>query len=598
MSVQKVGCSRGQQKKVNRKLAKFQHVIKKEAGVNSSPIPTNNLAICNAGLVNGLTEESIFEYFSEFGPLSDILLLPGKSCSFLAYEDVKCAVAAYNALNGKLDIAQYNRPIYLLYVDQLPRLSETTIWDKLPPGLIIINDFISTAEEESLLKLCSFRDQLCGIMKNRLVEHFGFEFRYDINNVDKDKPLSCNVPCETNFLWARLQQTHPEFGQFQPDQLTVNCYSPGQGIPHHVDTHSAFESPIMCLSLASTIVMEFKNEGLHICSLLPRRSLLIMSGESRYNWTHGIVPRKFDVIRNKSAVGFTCLKRETRISFTFRKVLHGDCKCSFKAKCDQMKQNNINGNVAAQLEALHVHEVYENIADHFSDTRHKPWPNVLEFVQSFTYGDILVDVGCGNGKYLGHNKYIFDIGCDRSTGLVDICRGKKVETFITDCLSIPINDQYVDGVISIAVIHHLATEERRLKAIKEMVRILRIGGKGLIYVWAHEQIKNQKKSSYIMQCRKNRKETTLKHLDSSEGRQEVPLPGGIELPVHANRSNFKASDVLVPWKLKDDNKTFLRFYHVFGEHELEKMCQQINNIEIIRSYYDQGNWCISFRRVE
>lgn len=81
-------------------------------------------------------------------------------------------------------------------------------------------------------------------------------------------------------------------------------------------------------------------------------------------------------------------------------------------------------------------------------------------------------------------------------------------------------------------------------------------------------------------------------------RQEVPLPGGIELPIHVNRNNFKASDVLVPWKLKDDNKTFLRFYHVFEEHELEKMCQEIDNIDIVRSYYDQGNWCILFRRVK
>lgn len=26
-------------------------------------------------------------------------------------------------------------------------------------------------------------------LKHRRVKHYGFEFRYDINNVDKDKPL-------------------------------------------------------------------------------------------------------------------------------------------------------------------------------------------------------------------------------------------------------------------------------------------------------------------------------------------------------------------------------------------------------------------------
>lgn len=44
-------------------------------------------------------------------------------------------------------------------------------------------------------------------------------------------------------------------------------------------------------------------------------------------------------------------------------------------------------------------QVYEQIASHFSDTRHKPWPNVEKFVQNIPPGGILIDVGCGNGKY-------------------------------------------------------------------------------------------------------------------------------------------------------------------------------------------------------
>ena len=36
--------------------------------------------------------------------------------------------------------------------------------------------------------------------------------------------------------------------------------------------------------------------------------------------------------------------------------------------------------------------------------------------------------------------------------------------------------------MSIAVIHHLSTESRRLQAIQEINRILKIGGEALIYV--------------------------------------------------------------------------------------------------------------------
>ena len=58
---------------------------------------------------------------------------------------------------------------------------------------------------------------------------------------------------------------------------------------------------------------------------------------------------------------------------------------------------------AEALEIAHVHKVYEEIADHFSHTRHSPWPQVLTFIDSLSPGGILIDVGCGNGKYLNHN---------------------------------------------------------------------------------------------------------------------------------------------------------------------------------------------------
>ena len=42
-------------------------------------------------------------------------------------------------------------------------------------------------------------------------------------------------------------------------------------------------------------------------------------------------------------------------------------------------------------------------------------------------------------------------------------------------------------MISIAVIHHFSTPERRKEAIAELLRIVKPGGKVLIFVWAMEQ---------------------------------------------------------------------------------------------------------------
>ena len=65
------------------------------------------------------------------------------------------------------------------------------------------------------------------ILKHRKVKHYGFEFRYDINNVDKDQPLSEPIPsvCHSLFDMLLVKGYLSEY----PDQLTVNQYEPGQG---------------------------------------------------------------------------------------------------------------------------------------------------------------------------------------------------------------------------------------------------------------------------------------------------------------------------------------------------------------------------------
>ncbi len=58
---------------------------------------------------------------------------------------------------------------------------------------------------------------------------------------------------------------------------------------------------------------------------------------------------------------------------------------------------------------------------------------------------------------------------------------------VCDCLNLPYRNDQFDGIICIAVIHHLSTLARRQAAVVEMARILRPGGSMLLYVWAMEQ---------------------------------------------------------------------------------------------------------------
>ncbi|CAL8351591.1 unnamed protein product [Lota lota] len=142
---------------------------------------------------------------------------------------------------------------------------------------------------------------------------------------------------------------------------------------------------------------------------------------------------------------------------------------------------------ASALEREHVHRVYDKIAPYFNDSRYKAWPKVRQFLLDQPPGSLVADVGCGNGKYLGINKQVVILGCDVCRPLVDYAGSQGHEVQVCDGLHLPYRDGVFDAILSIAVIHHLSTMERRVRAIREMARCLRGGGRIMIYVWALEQ---------------------------------------------------------------------------------------------------------------
>lgn len=245
----------------------------------------------------------------------------------------------------------------------------------------------------------------------------------------------------------------------------------------------------------------------------------------------------------------------------------------------------VNEMEAEKLEMSYVHRTYDEIAEHFSATRYGCWPRVVEFLQSLPNGALLIDVGCGNGKYLSVDQNrIVSIGTDRSYNLLKICQQRNFETFFDDCLNVDrtLRHGLFDAAICIAVIHHLASEERRLQALLSLVNLLSVGGRALVYVWAFEQRLHGKASKYL-------KESNNSNVVSSN-----PEP----LSVHRNRSEFKQQDLFVPFT-KGGDSTELRFYHVFREGELKLLIEKLppGLVKLETIYYDQGNWCSIFQRL-
>ncbi|XP_050098644.1 alkylated DNA repair protein alkB homolog 8 [Anopheles aquasalis] len=625
-----LGLSKGAAKKIGKKVKRCQLLIAKDAGIQFTEEPTEFLVVCNAGLSTGLEQERLLkEVLLHVGQVQAILMPPGKSYCYLRLASNGAAATVYNAMNGICPLGQDGAVLLLAFCCGFPCCLINPWNAPMPEGLILVRDFVDKQLEQELLSAVDFgvtledisEQKVTNALKNRKVKHYGYEFLYGTNNVDKTKPLlDHKIPSACDGLWEKLRASHPNLCWHVPDQMTVNQYEPGQGIPAHVDTHSAFEDPILSLSLGSDIVMEFKHaaSGRQAFVDLPARSLLIMSGESRYIWTHGITPRKLDTILVPDGSGLTIRKRQRRISLTFRKLrLSERCDCAFSDCCDSKKrttfahQADLLETHAALVEAENVHRVYNQIAKHFSDTRHSPWPRVEAFLQTLNVGDVLLDVGCGNGKYLGSNSSAFMLGCDRSDGLLQVCADRGFNVLQCDCLALPVRDGSADACISIAVLHHLATKARRRRAISEMIRVLRTGGRALIYVWAKNQEENAKKSSYLRQNKQNNKPKPVENPEQQTVASSIAavecVAGMPEctLPVHTNRTPFQHQDLLVPWKLRTESneeaekQTFLRFYHVFEKNELEQVCLDSgdNNVQIVESFYDQGNWCVVMEKM-
>lgn len=109
----------------------------------------------------------------------------------------------------------------------------------------------------------------------------------------------------------------PDWLRFCPantNSVTINEYLPGRGILPHVDSER-FGDPVSILSLNSTCEMSFFDPGAHeTVVFLPRRSMLRLTGESRF-WKHGIAERDHDFLDGEK------IMRGTRYSLVFRKKL-------------------------------------------------------------------------------------------------------------------------------------------------------------------------------------------------------------------------------------------------------------------------------------
>jgi alkylated DNA repair dioxygenase AlkB len=132
-------------------------------------------------------------------------------------------------------------------------------------------------------------------------------------------------------------------------QAILNLYKPGEGITPHVDLLGRFGDGVIGVSFGSGCVMHFERaeepcasgkgweeEGVDIAVrkwdlYLPERSILVLSNDARYHWTHGISDHTEDFVQRLNQENLSpgtnipgqWIKRKTRLSITFRWLLPG-----------------------------------------------------------------------------------------------------------------------------------------------------------------------------------------------------------------------------------------------------------------------------------
>ena len=181
------------------------------------------------------------------------------------------------------------------------------------PGLSYVADYITEKEQAWLLAKVDnglWLDDL-----KRRVQHYGFKYDYRKRKVD----MSMHVGQLPDWLERLSQKLHQD--GYMPeiaDQVIVNEYLPGQGISAHIDCEPCFKDTIVSMSLASSCVMYFTNKldhSLKIPVLLEPRSIVVLTGQARYEWLHSITARRYDEWESNR------LERGRRVSLTFRKVI-------------------------------------------------------------------------------------------------------------------------------------------------------------------------------------------------------------------------------------------------------------------------------------
>ncbi len=188
-------------------------------------------------------------------------------------------------------------------------------------------------------------------------------------------------------------------------------------------------------------------------------------------------------------------------------------------------------------------DVFDEIAPSWYNFRHYSiFRTELEALARRWQVGRLLNVGCGHGADFLPFKGDFELhGVDFSLEMLRLARRYAakfefaVNIALADAGRLPYRDEAFDWAISVATYHHVKGGEERLRALRELGRVLKVGGEALITVWNRRQ----------------------------------------------PRFWLSGKEVAVPWRTKD--RTLYRYYYLFSYRELENLAAEAG-LQVLESF--------------
>ncbi|MDA2922672.1 class I SAM-dependent methyltransferase, partial [Patescibacteria group bacterium AH-259-L07] len=213
---------------------------------------------------------------------------------------------------------------------------------------------------------------------------------------------------------------------------------------------------------------------------------------------------------------------------------------------------------------------WEEIAEKFSGTRQYIWPELTSLIKYVKDGDMVLDLGCGNGRLLElfKGKNVEYVGIDNSEKLIEIAQKQfnnltikqfnKPRFIIGDALDLGTRfpSEEFDVIFAIAFLHHIPSKKLRARVLKNCYNILKPRGFLIITVW------NLYQTGLLFKY------------------HTWPMIFGHRL----KGLDFK--DVFIPFQLPD--RDIKRYYHTFTRSELKRLLKKAG-FKVIKSYCARGN---------